>query len=161
MKDRADKNTIKMVGNDISHPILSPADRRRKEFYGTISLWLPEREQLVVENVVSCSSSSLFSPPSPSSSLVDEQQNKNCRRKMDKRVLSSTTSLYPFIPVPDISPSYVSKSNGDIRNNNLIGQSNLPFDPKNFENTNNTTTTYPLHHRHRHGPQLFYKTKIF
>ena len=59
---------------------------------------------------------------------------------MDKRVLSSTTSLYPFIPVPDISPSYVSKSNGDIRNNNLTAQSNLPFDPKNFENTNNTTT---------------------
>ena len=83
-KKNKEKNNFSFVGNEISRPDLSPADRRRKEFYGTISLWLPDREQKVVENIVSCySSSSLVSPPLTSVDQTDRRKNNYFKvRKM-------------------------------------------------------------------------------
>ena len=114
-KKTEERNSDLIIGKSISRPILNPVDQRRKEFYGTISLWLPERDDVLVENDVSCSSSSMSSLPS-----------------MDRR---SWGRNYGH----DLLPSIGSQSNGDISNiDKKINKSsaNISPDKTTFENAN-------------------------
>ena len=135
-KKTQERNSDLIIGNNISRPILNPDDRRRKEFYGTISLWLPERDQGVVENVVSCSSSSMLSLPSIDRSYGGRNY---------ERELSSTTSLHTsYVPINDLLPSVGSQSNGDISNSDRkINKSSANITPdkikdENYNDDNNT-----------------------
>lgn len=143
---KKEKNNFSFVGNEISRPDLSPADRRRKEFYGSISLWLPDREQREVENIISCCSSSLLvSPPLP---LVDETD----YRRNNNIGFSSSHSLHKsYAPVKDLLSCSAYNSNGDLRDDpeaiddqELSNNKKIETMDENKENNDTTTAEKEL-----------------
>ena len=99
IKNNGKNNKDVVVAKDISYPVLSPADRRRKEFFGTISLWSDEQNCNLVEKVISPSSSGNHQDYHLRTTNISGNNNSS---RIATKSTSSTPSLHVLSPSNNI-----------------------------------------------------------
>ena len=105
-KVKNSKNDV-VIAKDISYPVLNPADRQRKEFFGTISLWSDEQDRNLVEQTFISSSSSA--------------KNIKNSSKITTKSTSSTPSLHVLSQTPsnNICNEYKDKQRNQDQNHDI------------------------------------------